>query len=238
MNSIYEEVTPSDGKGKDDGIVKLKQTTGREGLVDSSMGSAGVDNSAFSLSDFVENEAPPDWRPPPPPIDKNQPPVYAQVNKTRKTNPDNPVEGLDESAKNKPVESSPNTQATSTKDSVESLKNGPVNGKSDSEDTSDDDDEMDWPPPPPRPSQLDNDWLRPLHHSGQTDHDREQSIQSANQLGDDRLRPLHRQNQLDDEWVRPLPPEIEALPGKRNRVASWAREDAEVSCDFDDLTKI
>lgn len=238
VNSVYEDVTSSDGKGKDDGYVKLKQTTGREGLVDSSMGSAGVDNSAFSLSDFVENEAPPDWRPPPPPIDKNQPPVYAQVNKTRKTNPDSPVKGLDESAKNKSVESSPNTQATSTKDSVESLKNGPVNGKSDSEDTSDDDDEMDWPPPPPRPIQLDNDWLRPLHHSGQTDHDREQSIQSANQLGDDRLRPLHRQNQLDDEWVRPLPPEIEALPGKRNRVASWAREDAEVSCDFDDLTKI
>ena len=92
--------------------------------------------------------------------------------------------------------SSPNDQATFTKDSAESLENRPVNNKSNSEVTSDDDDELDRLPPPPRPSQV------------------------------------------DDGWVRPLPPEIIALPGRRNRFASWACEDADGASDFDDLTKI
>ena len=46
--------------------------------------------------------------------------------------------------------------------------------------------------------------------------------------------------QPDDlDWERPLPPEIIALPGKRNRVASWARDEAEGSSrDSDDFSKI
>ena len=157
-NSVYDEVIPSDSKGKDDRYLKPNNTTKSEGLVDS----AGVDNSAFSLSDFVENEAPPNWRPVPPPIDRNQSPVYAQVIKGRKTNPENSVQGPDESAKNEPMVSSPNDQATFTKDSAKSLENRPVNNKSDSEVLSDDDDELDRLPLPPRPSQAEDEWVRPL----------------------------------------------------------------------------
>ena len=297
-NSVYDEVIPSDSKGKDDRYLKPNNTTKSEGLVDS----AGVDNSAFSLSDFVENEAPPNWRPVPPPIDRNQSPVYAQVIKGRKTNSENSVQGPDESAKNEPMVSSPNDQATFTKDSAESLENRPVNNKSDSEVTSDDDDELDRLPPPPRPSQVDDEWVPPppppeiMALPGKRNHfaswacedadgakktNPENSVQgpdesakngptvsspndqatftkdSAESLENrpvnnkpdlevtsddddelDKLPPHPRPSQVDNEWVRPLPPEIMALPGKRNRFASWACEDADGASDFDDLTKI
>ena len=296
-NSVYDEVIPSDSKGKDDRYLKPNNTTKSEGLVDS----AGVDNSAFSLSDFVENEAPPNWRPVPPPIDRNQSPVYAQVIKGRKTNPENSVQGPDESAKNEPMVSSPNDQATFTKDSAESLENRPVNNKSDSEVTSDDDDELDRLPPPPRPSQVDDEWVPPLPPEimalpGRRNHfaswacedadgakkiNPENSVQGPDESAEngptvsspndqatftkdsaeslenrpvnnkpdlevtsddddelDRLPPPPRPSQVDDEWVPPLPPEIMALPGRRNHFASWACEDADGASDFDDLTKI
>ena len=42
----------------------------------------------------------------------------------------------------------------------------------------------------------------------------------------------------DSDWERPLPPEIMALPGKRNRVASWANDESEDADKLDDFSKI
>lgn len=51
--------------------------------------------------------------------------------------------------------------------------------------------------------------------------------------------PRRLSNQPDDsDWERPLPPEIMALPGKRNRVAEWANDESEDADKCDNFSKI
>lgn len=199
--ALFEDMNFNQSKGTEDDHFRFAETTQGEGFVDSPKGSSSVAENGPSSDDFLDSE-PPDWVPPPPPVNKNEPPVYAQVNKARRTSPDNFVKGSIESTQNEPVDTRPtNSQDNSIKGSAESPKNELFDNESDSEDTSEDDDAIEWPAPPPPPQKS--------------------------------------SRQPDDDWERPLPPEIIALPGKRNRVASWARDDdTEDSSNFDDLTKI
>lgn len=179
-------------------------------------GSAGVTNSGLSIEDSDSDE-PPNWAPPPPPVNKNESPVHDN----KRTSPDKLIRDSGETTENGPLADGPSSSEDSSEDeditprlTVKQMEppqyspiyheKGPVEPQKDgfnSEDTSEDDDAMDWPPPPPPP-----------HRS---------SYQPD-----------------DSDWERPLPPEILALPGKRNRVASWARDETEDAADLDDLTKI
>ena len=182
-----------------------------------------------SNDDLLDSE-PPNWVPPPPPVNMKEP-----AEDESKTSPDKLVGGSDETNKYWPSADEPSSsvdsvggdyvtlreteppqypqgdrsakmksESTAQGNSVDSAKNEPLADRSSlhSEDASEDDDTIDWPPPPPPPQKS----------SYQPD---------------------------DLDWERPLPPEIIALPGKRNRVASWARDEAEGSSrDFDDFSKI
>ena len=188
---------------------------------DSNKGSAGVTNSGLSLEDFLDSDKPPNWAPPPPPVNKNESPVHSQDNK--RTSPDKLTGDSGNTTESGPLADGPSSSEDSSEDeditprlTVKQMEppqysqidpeKGPLEPQKDgssfhSEDTSEDDDAIDWPPPPPPPQRS----------SYQPD---------------------------DSDWERPLPPEILALPGKRNRVASWARDETEDAPDLDDLTKI
>ena len=194
-----------------------------EDLDDLSKGSDEVTEPGPSNDDLPDGE-PPNWVPPPPPVNTKEPPVYSQEDGSRRTSPDKLVGGSDETDKYWPSADGPSSsedsdyialretepppdsqgdrsakmksESSAQVNSVDSAKNEPLADRSSfhSEDTSEDDDTVDWPPPPPPPQKS----------SYQPD---------------------------DSDWDRPLPPEIIALPGKRNRVASWARDEGEGSSD-------
>ena len=227
------------GKRLEDYDLAYATKTQREGLNDLSKGSAGVTESGPSSGDLLDSD-PPDWIPPPPSVSKNEPTVYSQVDKNRRTSPDILVGS-----------------------SAETTKNGPLaSGSTSSEDSSEDEDitcrlsakEME----PPQYAQVD---LSKKKNRTTTQDDSEKgsadiaknapltnrsSFYSDDTSEDDDTEwppppppPQRSSYQADDsDWERPLPPEILALPGKRNRVASWARDDTEDSNDFDDFTKI
>ena len=199
-----------------------KDNKRKEALNDFSKGSDEVTKPGPSNDDLLDSE-PPNWVPPPPPVNMKEPPEGES-----RTSPDKLVGSSDETYKYRPSadelgddyvtlrETEPpqypqgdrsakmKSESTAQGNSVDSAKTEPLADRSSfhSEDASEDDDTIEWPPPPPPPQKS----------SYQPD---------------------------DLDWERPLPPEIIALPGKRNRVASWARDEAEGSSrDSDDFSKI
>lgn len=208
----------------------INDSKGTEGLNDLSKGSDKVTKPGPSSDDLLDSE-PPNWVPPPPPVNISEPPGYSQEDETRGTSPDKLVGSSDETTKHWVSADRPSSSRDSSEDdnithrlTAEETEPPPYNqvdlsaekksqataqgnftdsAKTEphSVDTSEDDDTIDWPPPPPPP--------------------RKSSYQPD-----------------DSDWERPLPPEIIALPGKRNRIASWARDEGEGSNDFDDLSKI
>ena len=191
-----------------DRSAKMKnESTAQGNSVDSAKNEPLADKSSIhsgpSKDDLLDSE-PPNWVPPPPPVNMKEPPE----GESRRIRPDKLVGGSDETnddddyitlRETEPPQypqgdRSANMKSMSTAQgiSVDSAANEPLADRSSfrSEDTSEDDDTIDWPPPPPPPQKS----------SYQPD---------------------------DSDWERPLPPEIIALPGKRNRVASWARDEAD-----------
>lgn len=210
-------------------VENSKDNTRKEDLNELPKGSDEVTKPGPTNDDLLDSE-PPNWVPPPPPVNMKDPPE----DESRKTSLNKLVGGSDETNKESSAdvpssseeslgddhvtlrETEPpqypqgdrlakmKSESTAQGNSVDSAVNELLADRSSihSEDISEDDDTIDWPPPPPPPRK------------------------SSYQLD-------------DSDWERPLPPEIIALPGKRNRVAAWARdEDEGGSRDFDDLTNI
>lgn len=202
-------------------------------LNDPSKGSDGVTKPGPSNDDLLGSE-PPNWVPPPPPVNMKEPPVYSPEDESRGTSPDKLVGGSDETNKYCPSADGPSSSegpsagdfVTLRETKLPQYPQGDHSAKMKSESTAQD-------------NSVDSAKNEPLadrssFHSEDTSED------------DDTIDwppppppPQKSSYQPDDsDWERPLPPEIIALPGKRNRVASWARDEAEGSNDFDDLTKI
>ena len=179
-------------------------------------------------NDDLLNSEPPNWVPPPPPVSIKEPPE----DESRRISPDKLVGGSVETNKNWPSSGEPSSREESLGDDHVTLREteppqypqGDRLAKMKSESTA-------------QGNSVDSAVNEPFADRS--------SIHSEDISEDDDWPPpppppQKSAHQLDDsDWERPLPPEIIALPGKRNRVAAWARdEDEGGSRDFDDLTNI
>ena len=214
-------------------VENSNDSKGTEDLNDLSKGSERVTKPGPSSDDLLNSE-PPNWVPPPPPVNMKELPVYSQEDESRRTSPDKLVGGSDETNKYWPSADGPSSSEGPSEDGYITLREtepsqcpqGDHSAKMKSESIAQDN-SVDS-----AKKELLAD--RSSFHSEDTSED------------DDTMDwppppppPQKSSYQSDDsDWERPLPPEIIALPGKRNRVASWARDEAEGLNDFDDLTKI
>ena len=208
-----------------------------EDLNDLSKDSDGVTKSGPSSDDFLDSE-PPNWVPPPPPVNTKEPSVFSQEDESRGTSPDKLVGGSDETTKYWPSADGPSSSEDSSEDDN-------LTHRFTAEETE-----------PPQYTQVDlsvKNKSRGATQGNSADSAKNEPLADRSSFhsedtseDDDTIDwppppppPQKSSHQPDDsDWERPLPPEIIALPGKRNRVASWARDEAEGSTDVDDLTKI
>ena len=190
--------------------------------------SRGIVVDSTNGHSMEEDEAPPDWLPPPPPTELNQFPVYAQVDSTRKN----------ECAFSNKNPESDNVSRGIVLDST--------NGHSMEEDEA----PPDWLPPPP-PTELNQfpvyAQVDPTRKKGFLEKDLFDNTNNRSAINGPAVNgdtsdeedtsnwlsppppppPLPLVPPGDSNWERPLPPEILALPGKRNRVASWAQDESD-----------
>ena len=207
-----------------------KHNKRKEALNDISKGSDEVTKPGPSNDDLLDSE-PPNWVPPPPPVNMKEPPE----DESRRTSPDKLVGGSDETNKYWLSADEPSSSVDSVGGDYVTLREteppqypqGDRSAKMKSESTA-------------QGNSVDSAKNEPLA-------DRSSShSEDASEDGDTidwpppPPPPQKSSYQPDDlDWERPLPHEIIALPGKRNRVASWARDEAEGSSrDFDDFSKI
>lgn len=202
-----------------------------EDLNDLSKGSDGVTKPGPSSDDLLDSE-PPNWVPPPPPVNMKDPPVYFQEDDGRRTSPDKLVGGSGETTKYWPSADGPSSNEDSSEDDNVShrltAKEDPqvdLSAKKKSRTTAQGN----------SADSAKNDLASDLADRSEDTSEDDDTIDCPPPSP-----PAQKSSyQPDDsDWERPLPPEIIALPGKRNRVASWARDEAEGSNDFDDFTKI
>ena len=205
LEGAYENVTAWDTRRED-----LNNLSKPEG-------SAG---KAISGSSSEDEDEPPDWVPPPPsPSAQNyKSPVYND-REDRLTSPDNLVKNADENASDG---RSP-TVPTSKQDSSE---NNDVDNRLTVNENE-----------PQLYAQVDRSKKNQKANKESPDSARNElltngSLYDADTSEDDSMiwppppPPPQASNLHDDsDWERPLPPEIMALPGKRNRVAAWADDD-------------
>lgn len=238
---LNHDIPPSSEYSVDD-VIRLENFKPRASPIPSRKNSTTVYADVDVINDSKRTEdgdldsGPPSWAPPPPPVTKNEPLVYSQVEDNRRTSPDKLTGGFGETTKNGP---------TSSDDSSEDEDNGHRLTVEQME--------------PPQYSQVD--LSKKKNRRNAQDNSEKDSAESAKNEpvshgssfysgdtseDDDTMDwppppppPQRLSYQPDDsDWERPLPPDILALPGKRDRVASWARDEAEDATDFDDFTKI
>ena len=208
-------------------VENSKDNTRKEDLNELPKGSDEVTKPGPTNDDLLDSE-PPNWVPPPPPVSIKEPPE----DESRRISPDKLVGGSVETNKNWPSSGEPSSREESLGDDHVTLREteppqypqGDRLAKTKSESTA-------------QGNSVDSAVNEPFADRS--------SIHSEDISEDDDWPPpppppQKSAHQLDDsDWERPLPPEIIALPGKRNRVAAWARdEDEGGSRDFDDLTNI
>ena len=165
--------------------------------------------TSLTLDDFLDSE-PPNWAPPPPPGSKNEPLVYSQGDDNRRTSPDKLSGGFGESTENGPLADGATLKKNMQGNAQDNFEKGSAG------------------------SAKNEPLAEGSGYSGDTSEDDDAMDWPPPPPPPQRLSYQHD----DSDWERPLPPEILALPGKRDRVASWARDEAEGSNDFDDFTKI
>ena len=205
LEGAYENVTAWDTRRED-----LNNLSKPEG-------SAG---KAISGSSSEDEDEPPDWipPPPPPPAQNYKSPVYND-SEDRWSSPDNLVKNADENASNGRSATVPTSkQDSSENNDVDNRLT--VNGNE-----------------PQLYAQVDRSKKNQKANKESPDSTKNElltngSLDDADTSEDDSMiwppppPPPHASNPNDDsDWERPLPPEIMALPGKRNRVAAWADDD-------------
>lgn len=179
--------------------VEVNQVPGESsGLaITKSKDSAAVEREGSSSE---EECGPPDWVPPPPPVDTRQPQVHKDL-ETRRTSPDISAKDPAEYSATGPTSSEPPIYAQvdlSKKKNRLATKESPRRAKNE------------------------------LLTNGSSQFDGDTSEDDSISWPPPPPPPHKSANPTDDpEWERPLPPEIMALPGKRNRVALWADSDDE-----------
>ena len=184
-----------------------------EGFNNLPKGSAGM---AISASSSEDEDDPPDWIPLPPPVQNYHSPVYND-REDRRSGPDYLVKGADKNASNGRSATVPTSkQGSSENNDVNNRLS--VNGNE-----------------PQLYTQVDHSKKSRTANKESPDSGKNEllneSLYDADTSEDDfgwppPPPPPQVSNTYDDsEWERPLPPEIMALPGKRNRVALWANDD-------------
>ena len=172
-----------------------------------------------------DEDEPPDWLPPPPPMKQHDLGGHTQVDndlKDRRTNPDNLLKGAAENTTNGRLATGPTSNEDSSED--DDVNNSLAVRESE----------------PPLYSKVDVSKKKNRTASQESADSAKNglltngsSLYDADTSEDDSMvwPPAPPPPQMlssppdDSDWERPLPPEIMALPGKRNRVASWANDE-------------
>ena len=208
----------------------------RGNLNNLSKDSAGEAGSGPSSED--EDELP-DWVPPPPPTQKHESPEYSKVDndrKDRRTSPDNLVKGAAESATRGRSTAKPTSNEDSSEDDDVNNRltvkgNEPqVYAQVDPSKKKKNRIASQETPEGARHGLLTN---------GSSTYDADTSEDDSMIWPPPPPPPQRLSNPPDDsDWERPLPPDIMALPGKRNRVAAWADDENENANEYENFTKI
>lgn len=93
----------------------INDSKGTEGLNDLSKGSDKVTKPGPSSDDLLDSE-PPNWVPPPPPVNISEPPGYSQEDETRGTSPEKLVGSSDETTKHWVSADRPSSSRDSSED--------------------------------------------------------------------------------------------------------------------------
>lgn len=185
------------------------------------------DSTEVSSSD--EDDSPPNWIPPPPPATKYDPLENSQGDNDRKGNADKSTSGSAANGEKTNDSSSSDDDGFKSRQTVQGNEH-PLYSQVD-------------PSKKKKKTLADASESRDRTENGISNNGWSSDAETSE---DDSVNwpppppPPQRLSNLpdDSDWERPLPPDIMALPGKRNRFAAWADDESDIVDGYESLAKI